>query len=171
MVDVVIKDNRWQSKITDPILFFESIINNITELQFCISLLLADDNTLCELNNKFRNINKPTNVLSFPQYDDMHELKEHIVRNMQFLQHDIKNDVKEIENVIFLGDIAISYDKISIEAKIYNKTFEERLAHIFVHGVLHMLGFDHDTEKDRKEMEDTEVMILRKLGISDPYVI
>ena len=97
-----------------------------------------------ELNNCFRKINSATNVLSFPS-------------NHKF------------NNILFLGDIIFSIETILKEAKRDNKTVENHLIHLFVHAVLHLLGYEHDTEEQAKKMENLEIKILSNLQIDNPY--
>ena len=110
-----------------------------------ISLLFSGDKEVKELNKYYRNINKPTNVLSFPS-----------------TQINTKNK-------IFLGDIIFSSQTIVQEAKRDNKNLVDHLMHLFIHGVLHLIGYDHQTEEDAHVMESLEVKILKNLNIDSPY--
>ena len=109
-----------------------------------VSLSFAGDKKIIELNKRFRKINLPTNVLSFPS----------------FIQ---KN------NKIFLGDIIFSAETILKEAKRDKKSFKNHLIHLFIHGVLHLIGYDHQTENNAKVMENLEIKILETLKINNPY--
>ena len=102
-------------------------------------VLLADNKTLRRLNRDFRGKNKATNVLSFPGSDN------------------------------HAGDIAIAHGVVRAEAKAAGKKFTDHAAHLVVHGVLHLAGYDHERPKDAKVMEPLEVKILARLGIADPY--
>lgn len=105
-----------------------------------VSITLVDDKQIHKLNKKYRNMDKPTNVLSFELGDD-----------------------------VLLGDIFISLDTVEREAKSANITVVEHAAHMIVHGMLHLQGFDHLTDKQAKVMEGKEVQILKKLGYKNPY--
>jgi probable rRNA maturation factor len=105
-----------------------------------LTVLLADDARLKELNRDFRGKNKPTNVLSFPS-----------------------------EEPGYLGDIALAYGVTATEAKASGKRFADHAAHLVVHGVLHLMGYDHETERQANTMEPLETAILAALGIADPY--
>lgn len=105
-----------------------------------VSIILTNDKEIKVLNKKYRKIDKPTNVLSFETGDN--EL---------------------------LGDIFISFDTVAREAKEQNKTFEEHTTHMLVHGVLHLMGYDHLNNRDAKKMENLEIKLLKKLGIKNPY--
>jgi probable rRNA maturation factor len=111
-----------------------------------ISLLLTDDAQVRELNSRFRGKDKPTNVLSFPSNES--------------------ND-----GVRFLGDIAIAFETVEREARAEGKTLEANLSHLVVHGVLHLLGFDHENDRDAEKMERLETEILATLGFADPYAV
>jgi probable rRNA maturation factor len=110
-----------------------------------ISLLFAGDKQVTELNKHYRNINKPTNVLSFPS-----------------TQINTKSK-------FFIGDIVFSSQTIIDEARKGNKNLDDHLIHLFIHGVLHLLGYEHETEDDAYIMESLEIKILNKLNIDNPY--
>ena len=110
-----------------------------------ISILFSGDEQVAKLNKYFRNINKPTNVLSFPS-----------------TQINAKDK-------FFLGDIVFSSQTIINEAERDNKNLEDHLIHLFIHGVLHLLDYDHETENDASIMESLEVQILKNLNIDNPY--
>src|SRR5262249_5580768 len=107
-----------------------------------VSLLLGDDSQIAELNKTWRQKDGPTNVLSFPA-------------------------VQAEEG--FWGDIAMAAETIAAEAQFQGKSFDARAAHIAVHGFLHLLGYDHQTESEAEAMEARERAILASLGIEDPY--
>lgn len=105
-----------------------------------LTILLSGDAHLKELNALFRGRAKPTNVLSFPASE-----------------------------ANYLGDVAIAYGVASREAKSEGKPFAAHAAHLAIHGVLHLLGYDHENEHEAKIMEALEARILARLGIADPY--
>ncbi len=107
-----------------------------------LTILLADDQRLKELNRQFRGKNKPTNVLSFPT--------------------DRTTDA-------YLGDIALAYGVTAKEARAGAAHFADHAVHLTVHGVLHLLGFDHETQRAAAVMEPLETKILGELGVADPY--
>ena len=106
-----------------------------------LSILLADDARLKALNAEFRGKDKPTNVLSFPAG---------------------AGD--------YLGDVAIAYGVAAREAAAAAKTIHDHAVHLAVHGVLHLLGYDHESAREAQVMEPLEIAILAELGIDDPYV-
>ena len=105
-----------------------------------VTILLSGDARLKELNSLFRGKPKSTNVLSFPA-----------------------DDAK------YLGDVAIAYGATAREARGQGKAFAAHAAHLAVHGVLHLLGYDHENDRDAKIMEAHEARILARLGLPDPY--
>jgi len=109
-----------------------------------ISISFSEDKKITELNNCFRQKQSATNVLSFPS-----------------------NNI--FKNQLFLGDIIFSIETIQREANRDNKSVANHLIHLFIHAVLHLLGYNHETEQQAKKMEDLEVEILRNLRIDNPY--
>jgi probable rRNA maturation factor len=105
-----------------------------------LTILLSDDKKLHSLNITFRGKDKPTNVLSFPARQDD-----------------------------YLGDVALAYGVTAREARAQKKPFADHATHLVVHGVLHLLGYDHETARAAKTMEPLETKILSELGIADPY--
>jgi probable rRNA maturation factor len=105
-------------------------------------VLLTDDAAVRELNGRFRGQDKPTNVLSFPAAANPEG---------------------------HLGDLALAYGVCAREAAEQGKTLAAHLQHLVAHGVLHLLGYDHMTEPEAREMEDLERAVLAGLGIADPY--
>ena len=111
-----------------------------------LTIRIVDKAEGAQLNEKWRNAQGPTNVLSFP-YSDLNET------------------TKSIQ-----GDIVICAPLILREAAEQKKSIDAHWAHIIVHGILHLLRYDHDNENDANEMESLETSILGKLKISDPYI-
>ena len=142
--------NSFEKKINKILKEFPNEIINITpEDKILISIMFSGDKKVMELNSQFRKINKPTNVLSFPSST---------------------NTSTNFKNV-FLGDIIFSIETIISEAKENNKSTVDHLIHLFIHVVLHLLGYDHETEDEARMMEDLEICILNKLSIANPYEI
>lgn len=114
-----------------------------------LSLVFTDNKHIKKLNNNWRRVDKATNVLSFPAY----ELK-----------------IGETPAPI-LGDIIFAFETIKEQAISQHKSFEHHLSHLFIHGFLHLLGFDHETEEQANKMEPLECEILTKLHIPNPYIL
>lgn len=120
---------------------------NLLNKNIYVNIVLTNPNIIQELNNKYRNINKPTDVLSFPMFE-----KEEIEE---------LND--EFEDV--LGDIVISIEKVKEQAIEYEHSFTRELSYMLVHGFYHLMGYDHIEEDDKKVMRKKEENILGKLDI------
>ena len=133
----------------EAILWFSSLKGvyeeSITKLGRCsFNLAFLTKAEIQDMNKRFAGKNKPTNVLSFPSNEDLTEER-------------------------FLGDIAICSELIIEEAISQGKETQDHLIHIFVHGVLHLLGFDHEEHLSAQQMESLEIKILKKIGVADPY--
>ena len=109
-----------------------------------ISISFSGDKKVKQLNKYFEEKKSATNVLSFPSN-------------------------YKLKDTLFLGDIIFSIETILKEAKRDNKSVENHLIHLFIHAVLHLLGYDHETEEQAKKMEDLEIKILSNLQIDNPY--
>jgi probable rRNA maturation factor len=115
-----------------------------------LAVMLTDDSGIRTLNSNWRGIDKPTNVLSFPA--------------LQPTAPSRPGDAPRM-----LGDIAIAYETMRREADDEQKPFDHHLSHLAVHGFLHLIGYDHETEAEAEAMEALEQAILAQLGIPDPY--
>ena len=113
--------------------------------QISINLRIINDKEMTELNRKFRNKDSSTNVLSFTNED----ISKTITGN--------------------LGDIAINYDYLERESKEQSKSFDDHMIHMLVHGIYHILGFDHKNDEIAKVMERKEITLLNKFKIDNPY--
>ena len=114
-----------------------------------VSLVLSNDRNLRILNRDYRGQDKPTNVLSFPSHDPV--------------------AADAVELPLLLGDVVLALQTLLAEARAQNKGAKDHLAHLVVHGVLHLAGFDHEIASEAEAMESLEVQILHRLGIADPY--
>ena len=119
----------------------EAKVAGIAEL----SIVLMDDASQQELNKEWRGIDKPTNVLSFPQIEPFSPV------------------------LGILGDITLARETLEREAAEQGVSFTDHYTHLVVHGFLHILGYDHVDENEALVMEDLETQILATLGIEDPY--
>jgi len=165
--DIEVKSKKWL-EIKNPEKLVEKIIKQLiplTELksvltkEFTIELAisLVSNSQIKKINSDFRNKNKATNILSFPNMD--HSLIQ---------QEGLKNIVKNTD-YLCLGDIVISYEKLKSEAKKQNKSFNCHLTHLILHSILHLIGHDHKEDVEAKEMESLEITILESLNIKNPY--
>jgi probable rRNA maturation factor len=127
-----------------------------TACELAIKILNADESR--ELNSNYRGMDKPTNVLSFP-LDSFSQAADSQPGSSSLSQ----------APVLLLGDLALCASVIRAEAQEQNKSVESHYAHMVVHGVLHLLGFDHQVDEEAEEMEQLEREVLEKLGFEDPY--
>ncbi|MDQ0392568.1 rRNA maturation RNase YbeY [Labrys monachus] len=111
-----------------------------------LSVVLTDDEAIRAINAQWRSLDKPTNVLSFPQAEG-----------------------KAIARTPMLGDIILAYETIEREAEEAERPFADHLTHLVVHGLLHIFGYDHLTDAEAEAMEALEIRILATLGIENPY--
>ena len=111
-----------------------------------VVVMLADDETVRSLNRDWRKIDKPTNVLSFPAAR-----------------------TPGIEPLM-LGDIVIAYETLTRQCEAEDRVFLHHLAHLAVHGFLHLMGYDHQNDSDAQAMEQLETAILARLDMPDPYL-
>lgn len=123
------------------------------EAELCV--VLADDAFVRRLNKTYRGKDKPTNVLSFPLAD---------------IPVAAGGEPLWSEPLTPLGDIVLARETIAREAEEQGKSFEDHLAHLSIHGLLHLLGEDHEVDEDAERMENLEREILARLGIADPYL-
>lgn len=121
-----------------------------------LSVLLSDDAGVQVLNREYRGKDKPTNVLSFPMEDDWDEGED----------DDAPDDQRP---PVLLGDLILAYETLVKEAGEQGKPLADHLTHLVIHGVLHLLGYDHIVDADADQMEALETRILAGLGIADPY--
>ena len=112
-----------------------------------VYILFTDDAAMREINNEWRGLDKPTNVLSFPA---------------------APQPVPKGE-VAHLGDLVLAWETVSTEATTQGKSTRDHISHLIVHGLLHLQGFDHEIESEAEAMEARETEILAGLGIADPY--
>ena len=111
-----------------------------------ISVTFVDMEEIHQLNRDYREVDSPTDVLSFPQFDDLNDLPE--------------------EGEIALGDVVICKDKAEEQAQEFGHSFEREIIYLFVHSVLHLLGYDHMDEDEKKIMRRQEEAVMEQLGIT-----
>ena len=138
-IDIEKPLNNKLNKVVSTILDQEKMSDCI------INLRLLNDKEMKKLNMQFRQKDKTTNVLSFPN-DDI--------------------SVKQTKNI---GDIGISVEYVKAEAKKEGKTFDDHIVHMLAHGVYHILGYDHENNENAMIMENKEIQTLKKINISNPY--
>lgn len=145
MIETIVEDEGWAAVLPDPQALAEDCRRAAAalepELSREIALLLCDDAAMAALNGRFRSKPNPTNVLSFPS-----------------------GEAKG-----FLGDIALARETCVAEAAAKNLPLRDHAAHLIIHGMLHLIGYDHEAEDEAVLMERRETEILAGLGIADPY--
>lgn len=143
MIEVEVADSAWTDALADA----EAVVLAAAQAaqgadRAGIAILLTDDAALAALNQQYRSKPGPTNVLSFPAPPNPED---------------------------HLGDIALAFGVCAREAAEQGKTLADHLRHLTVHGVLHLMGYDHMTDEDAVEMEALEREILAGMGVADPY--
>jgi probable rRNA maturation factor len=121
-----------------------------------IGILLTDDEEMKRLNADYRKVDRSTNVLAFPLSASFEELAAEVRRVAP-------------GGSLGLGDVVLARQTVCREAEVAEEPLRDHLCHLIAHGVLHLLGFDHDDEEKANEMEALEVKILDGLGIANPY--
>ncbi len=146
MIDVEVEDEAWTTALPDAVMLARGAALAALDSQEAadedVTILLTDDAAVASLNAQFRGKDGPTNVLSF-------EAAPNPERH--------------------LGDIALAYGVCAREAAEQGKPLSHHLQHLTVHGVLHLLGYDHIGDDDAEVMEDLERAVLAGLGVPDPY--
>ena len=151
--DVLVEEARWLERL-DPEAVALAAAEKMVELvrpilhpQAEISVMFSNDDQVEQLNAQWRGKSSPTNVLSFPGIAG-----------------------KNLNASPLLGDIVLAYETIDREAREEGKLFSDHTAHLVVHGLLHLVGYDHENESDAKKMETLESRIMSSLGYPDPWL-
>ena len=142
MIDIEVEDDAWSGGLPDV----TDVVTRAAEQAAPsgdVVILLTDDDTVRNLNDRFRGKDRPTNVLSFPAPENA---RPH------------------------LGDIVLAYGVCAAEAREQGKPFADHLSHLVIHGILHLMGHDHEADDEAEAMEAQERMLLAALGIPDPYL-
>lgn len=153
----IIVNNGWFKKRFIGKVFKQFIIYTSQPSNIEVSVSFLSLVQIQELNNKFRNIDKPTDVLSFPSL----ELKANEIINADKFKTSVNYD----SGNIMLGDIFICNELVSIQAHEYNHSYKRELAFLALHGFMHLFGYDHETSEDEQQMNDIADNILNKLNI------
>jgi probable rRNA maturation factor len=147
MIEVQVEDAGWRALLPDA----ERLATSAAEASLAatpdagagdVAILLTNDAEVQGLNRQFRGKDAPTNVLSFPAGPNPHG---------------------------HLGDVALALGVCAAEARVQAKTLADHLQHLVAHGVLHLVGYDHQDEAEAEAMEGLERDILAGLGVADPY--
>ena len=143
-----LEENKNYEKIIKKVLqkCFEE--ENLQDKKLYVNVVLTNDENIRNINREHRQIDKPTDVLSFPMYE----------------REELEN--LKLENEDILGDMVISIERVEEQAKEYGHSFERELAYMVVHSFYHLLGYDHIKEEDKMKMRPKEENILQKLNIN-----
>ncbi len=145
MIEVEIEDDAWSEAMPEVAAVVErAALLALGDIQGDVVILLADDAHVQQINAQFRDRDRPTNVLSFPAPDSA---RPH------------------------LGDLILAHGVCAAEAAQQGKSLWDHLSHLTIHGVLHLLGHDHEVEDEAEAMEAEERRLLASLGIADPYSV
>lgn len=158
LVETMIEDSRWEVTGLPPLAETAATAAlehlGLDPARHEIALLACDDARIAALNESFRGVPRPTNVLSWPAEE---------------LVPDAPGAATGVPVPDELGDVALAFETCSREAAEAGKPLEAHLRHLVVHAVLHLLGYDHETDADAARMEEIEVAVLGKLGDPSPY--
>lgn len=144
-LEITFQDKRWRTDLPHIRALCRRAVSTVLDLKQCsVSLVFADDAFVQTLNRDYRGKDKPTNVLSFPLPKVDAPMRP-------------------------MGDIVLAFETVLKESKEQQKTLEEHLTHLLIHGALHLSGYDHIKDDEAKEMESLEIEKLEKLGFKNPY--
>ena len=153
IAEVIFLDIEEKKELID---FAENVLKTcfkeekIEKLNFYLSVTLTNPEQIHKLNKEYRNVDRATDVLSFPMFE-----KEEID---EIVSKQIKSPIPEV-----LGDIVISIEKVKEQANEYGHSFERELSYMLVHGFYHIMGYDHIEEEDKVKMRAKEEVVLSKL--------
>jgi len=150
-MNILLSNHQDKVKISDELmaLIRQGIVATLESEEIYedveVSLLLIDNKEIKHLNNEYRNVNEATDVLSFPMYDNLEEALD--------------------EDYLYLGDIVISGERAVEQAGDYGHSVEREVGYLTVHSVLHLLGYDHVDEDEKKIMREKEEAILERINL------
>jgi probable rRNA maturation factor len=150
-IDVLIDSELWSSQPDAEAVVRRAVAAAVDEGSSQtgeLAIVLTDDSAIRALNRDWRGMDKPTNVLSFPGGGNAPD-----------------------DEAPHLGDVIIAYETTAREAQEEGKSLADHLTHLTVHGYLHLLGYDHETDGEAEAMERLESVILARLGVPDPYAV
>jgi probable rRNA maturation factor len=153
-MEILISNNQDKREVTDSLI---ALITNVAKRTLKleevnkpveISIALVDNGAIHQLNRDYRQVDSPTDVLSFPFVDDWKSWEP-----------------EPYEDIMMLGDVIISLEKAEEQAKEYEHSLERETAFLTVHGVLHLLGYDHESDEERQLMREKEEQVLSTIGL------
>lgn len=157
-IDIAIQDPQWEEvkelayltmEVLRRTLDMADLPDKAADKPFEVSVVFVNDDMIRILNKEYRGKNKPTNVLSFAMLD---------------------SEETADSDVVPLGDIILAYETVDKESRENDRFIRDHIAHLLVHGMLHLLGYDHIEDDDANVMETLEIRILEGLDIQNPYL-
>ena len=146
-VQITVQEPEWKTALPAFRTLAKKAIGAVMDLNRTeVSLVMANDDFVHQLNKQYRGKDKPTNVLSFPSPDEYKEM-----------------------DIWLAGDIVVALETLKRESAEQHKSLAAHLTHLLVHGALHLKGYDHILDKEAAEMESAEIDILHQLGYDNPY--
>ena len=184
LIETVVQSARWKqqpkaAQIVRKSISAAAIATSTPRAE--LAILLTDDSAIRALNRDWRGLDAPTNVLSFlaPRTNspvrprasgDPGQNPQRVALDSRFRGNERRRGRGSNQPApTILGDIVIAYQTVAREARNEGKPFAHHLAHLAVHGYLHLVGYDHDTDRKARQMEQLEVAILARVGVPDPY--
>ena len=146
-----LEDNSKYLELIEKVIRQAFIEEKIENIKLYINIILTNPENIKNINKQYRNIDKETDVLSFPMFEK--EEIENLRKN--------GNDIEEA-----LGDIVISLQKVEEQAQEYGHSFERELSYMLIHGFYHLMGYDHMNDNDKVQMREKEEGVLNKLQIT-----
>ena len=157
-LEVIVRSALWKRRRTAQSVVKKAVLAAAKAASTApaeLAIVLSNDSTIQALNRDWRGKDTPTNVLSFPAAPDLPVRSQRRGKSPGWSP--------------YIGDIVIAYQTTAREAVAEGKPFDHHLAHLAVHGFLHLLGYDHENDRDAEKMESLERRILARLAIPDPY--
>lgn len=151
-IEVTVASEQWLAAVTEPEAICRRAVAAVLDREAVgpseVSVVLADDDFIAALNRDYRGKDRPTNVLSFPSG---------------------ATERAPGQGQVLLGDVVVAVETVRREAAAQGCGVPDHLAHLVVHGTLHLLGYDHEDDDEAEVMERREVELLADLGVADPY--
>ena len=147
-----VRKNKKYDEIISKVLEKCFEVENIPNDKLMVSIILTDSENIREYNRQYRNIDKETDVLSFPMFEKI-EIDE-MIKDQKFEYMDV------------LGDMIISVEQVKKQAEEFGHSFERELSYMVVHSFYHLMGYDHIKDEDKKVMRPKEEYVLNILGIT-----
>jgi probable rRNA maturation factor len=171
-LEIAVRSARWRKQHTAQSVVRKAVLAAAKAASTApaeLAIVLSHDSAIKALNRDWRGKNTATNVLSFPAAPAGPSPKAKKISKKSAKKSSQNTPDKCRAPIPYIGDIVIAYQTTAREAAAEGKPFSHHLAHLAVHGFLHLLGYDHENDRDAEEMETLERRILRRLAVPDPY--